>query len=177
MTSSLGVLILVAAACGGGSASPGVASIGSTTSTTSATASQGRSSSSTYADAVAYAQCMRAHGVGNFADPTSTGNFLFKGSGSANPANNPNISSANKACAHLLPNGGQPTAAQQQKVAAAALTYAQCMRAHGVLNFPDPGPGGGINLGGNESIDQNTPQFKVALNTCRTALNLTIGGG
>jgi hypothetical protein len=166
---------LLAAACGGGSASPGVASAGSTTSTTPVAV--GGSGSSNYADAVAYANCMRSHGVGNFPDPTTSGDFIFSGSGSSNPINSPSFSSADKACTHLLPNGGQPTAAQQSLQQAKALKYAECMRAHGVLNYPDPSPssaGGsaGINLGGNESIDHNTPQFTSAFKTCTKALNL-----
>jgi hypothetical protein len=176
VTVGLVAFSLGAAACGGGSVSPGVASVGSTTSTTTATASQGGSSSSTYADAVAFAQCMRAHGVRNFPDPTSTGGFIIKGSGSSNPSHSPDYNSANKSCAHLLANGGAPMAAEQQKVAAVALKYSQCMRSHGVLNFPDPQRGGGINLGGNESIDHNTPQFQAATKTCRSVLSGLPGG-
>jgi hypothetical protein len=133
--------------------------------------SQAGTTSSNLADAVAYARCMRAHGVGNFPDPNSNGGFLIGGSGSANPSHSPNYSSANTTCRHLLPNGGAPTAAENQKMTDAALKYAQCMRAHGVLNFPDPGPDSGINLGGNESIDHNTPQFQAAITTCRSVLS------
>jgi hypothetical protein len=63
---SLGVLVassLLAAGCGGGS--PGVASVHS--STTAARAPQNQ--------AVAYALCMRSHGVSNFPDPNSAGEF------------------------------------------------------------------------------------------------------
>ena len=174
----LGGVAVCVAACGG-SASPGVASVGQATSaTTGAEAAPGGSSATDYADAVAYAKCMRAHGVGNFPDPTSNGGFIIKGSGSANPSHSPAYSSANKACQHLLPNDGQPTKAQQQQVEATALKYSQCMRAHGVLNFPDPNPNDpGINLGGNESIDGNTPQFQAAMKTCRSVLSSLPGKG
>ena len=155
------------AACGRGSASPGVASVGSTTSTTTATGSTGGSGSSAYEDALADAKCMRAHGVANFPDPQSDGGFIISGSGSSNPSHSPEFHSATQACEHLLQNGGQPSAGQAGPSAQAAdLKYAKCMRAHGVLNFPDPGPGVRWNLGGNESIDHNTPQFQTAMKVC-----------
>ena len=155
------------AACGGGSASPGVASVGSTTSATTVRGSQGGSGSSAYEDALADAKCMRAHGVTNFPDPQSDGGFIISGSGSSNPSHSPEFHSATQACEHLLQNGGQRPANQAGPSAQAAdLKYAKCMRAHGVLNFPDPGPGVRWNLGGNESIDHNTPQFQTAMKVC-----------
>jgi hypothetical protein len=119
---------------------------------------------------------MRAHGVGNWPDPSSNGGFLVQGSGSANPLNAPDYSSANKTCEHLLPNNGGPTSVENQKIEAAALKYSQCMRVHGILNFPDPAPGGGVNLGGTESIDGNTPQFQSALKICRPLVSSFLGG-
>lgn len=133
-----------------------------------------RTSSANYTEAVTYARCIRAHGVGNFPDPTSNGAFVFRGAGSANPAHSPELNSASKACQHLLANGGQPSAAQQQQVAAVALKYARCMRAHEIPDFPDPTNGAGnsgFNEGGNESIDHNTPQYHAAEKACRSVLS------
>src|ERR1035441_1242440 len=165
------------AACGG-SASPGVASLSSSTPTTSGAAAPGGSAAANYSDAVAYAKCMRPHGVGNFPDPNSQGGFQLGGSGSATPANAPAYSSASKACQHLLPKGSPLTPAQQSKIEATALKYSKCMRSHGVVNFPDPDPNQpSINLGGNESIDHHTPQFQAATKTCRAVLSSLPGGG
>jgi hypothetical protein len=173
----LGGLAVCVAACGGGSASPGVASVSTASTTPGAAAAQGGSSAANYADAVSYAKCMRAHGVGNFPDPASNGGFQLGGSGQANPAHAPAYSSASKACQHLLPNGSPLTPAQQQQIEAAALKYSQCVRAHGVLNFPDPDPNQpSIDLGGNESIDHNSPQFQAATKTCRAVLSSLPGG-
>ncbi len=46
--------------------------------------------------------------------------------------------------------------------------YAQCMRANGVPNFPDPGPDGRFPLShGAGGIDQDSPTFRAALEKCR----------
>jgi hypothetical protein len=174
---------LLAAACGGGSSSPGVASVGSTTTTSPAASQNGNNannSQSYYAAAVAYAQCMRSHGVPNFPDPDSHGDFITKGgltNGQDVGTNPSQVAKANSACQHLLPNGGQPTAAQQQQFLSQGLKFSQCMRSHGVPNFPDPktGPNGevGISLGGN-GIDPHSPQFQAAQKACQS---LMPGGG
>jgi hypothetical protein len=169
---------LLAAACGGGSPSPGVASVGSTTTTSQAGSESGSNAnkSQDYAAAVAYAQCMRSHGVPTFPDPNSSGDFITKG-GLTNGQNidqsSSQVAKANSACQHLLPNGGQPTAAQQQQFLSQALKFSQCMRAHGLPNFPDPktGPSGGISLSlGGNGIDSHSPQFQAAQKACQSLM-------
>jgi hypothetical protein len=49
-----------------------------------------------------YARCMRAHGVSNFADPTSSGLSL-----SGVDPNAPQFQAAQNVCRSLLPNRGQ----------------------------------------------------------------------
>jgi hypothetical protein len=47
-----------------------------------------------------------------------------------------------------------------------ALAFSQCMREHGVTNFPDPGGGGGgINIAGT-GINPDAPAFRSAQATC-----------
>jgi hypothetical protein len=48
------------------------------------------------------------------------------------------------------------------------LTFALCMRAHGVHNFPDPSADGAVNLSG---INQNSPQFQHAAGICGRPAN------
>jgi hypothetical protein len=130
--------------------------------------------SSPYQKAVAYAQCMRAHGVPGFPDPDSKGNFLIKGPELGGSAGQ--FRSADRACRHLLPNGGQMTAAQQQKALAQALKFSACMRAHGVPSFPDPSTQNGgvtISLGGS-GLSPNSPRLRAAQQACRS---LMPGGG
>jgi hypothetical protein len=52
------------------------------------------------------------------------------------------------------------------------LAYSQCMRAHGITDFPDPNAQGGIDLNGGPGSDLNpsSPQFKAANNACKSQL-------
>jgi hypothetical protein len=54
----------------------------------------------------------------------------------------------------------------------AGLKFADCMRSHGVPNFPDPGPGGGIQL--SSAINPQSPAFQSAQSACS---KLMPGGG
>src|SRR5579862_5996204 len=66
-------LALTAAACASGSKSPTVASVGTGPATTASQAGASSSGGDTpLAEGLAYAQCMRSHGVPNFPDPVAT---------------------------------------------------------------------------------------------------------
>jgi hypothetical protein len=158
----------LAAACGSGPASPGVAKAASTTSTTSGSSSQ----SSSYRSDLAYATCIRSHGVPNFPDPKPGGGFNI-----TNNPNDPQLQAAQQACQNLLPGGSQQQTTggnftpQQQ---AQLLQYARCMRAHKILNFPDPTSKG---LGSLNGIDMNSPQFQSASEACQPLLPNQGGSG
>jgi hypothetical protein len=114
---------------------------------------------------------MRSHGVANFPDPNAQG--VIQGSG-INPSS-PSFQAANKDCRHLLPNGGQPTPAQQAKALAQALKFSQCMRSHGVRDFPDPQTGGGgirisLNGGPGSDLSPSNPQFQAAQKACQSLM-------
>jgi hypothetical protein len=130
---------------------------------------------------VAFAQCMRSHGVPNFPDPGSNGNGGVQiqdsqraGSGPSMKVNGvsvnaPAFQSAMQACRSKLPNGGHPPPLTASRKAA-MLEFSQCMRAHGLTNFPDPtfGSGGQAELlfhaaGG---LDPSSPEFKQAQAAC-----------
>ena len=149
---ALATVALLFAACGSGSASPGVASLGSTT-TTAQPARRWRAPTQAPAvpaaappcvmvmngrgngaDMLKFAQCMRSHGVVDFPDPSSNGTISFGGTVSQSPQ----YPAADEACRNLLPNGGVPTAAQQAQGIAQLLKFSVCMRAHGISDFPDP---------------------------------------
>lgn len=49
-----------------------------------------------------------------------------------------------------------------------ARAYAHCMRAHGITNFPDPDSSGGYAPGALKGIDRDSPQFRSALDACRS---------
>jgi hypothetical protein len=46
--------------------------------------------------------------------------------------------------------------------------FSECMRSHGVPNFPDPRTGGGIELPSN--LDPQSPAFQAARNACKQFL-------
>jgi hypothetical protein len=50
------------------------------------------------------------------------------------------------------------------------LKFAECMRAHGVPNFPDPNSQGAIQVGPSSGIDKGSPKFQAALQACQKVL-------
>ncbi len=164
-------------ACGGGSP-PGVASVGSTTTTAQAAsaAAAGSSGNAKYRAALAYVKCMRSHGVPNMPDPAANGtlnvDFATGGKDGAPVSsginrNSSQYISADQTCRHLLPNGGVPTPAQTQQALSTGVKFAQCMRSHGVPNYPDPNPADPdvVHLVG---VDLSSPQFQNAQKACQT---------
>jgi hypothetical protein len=106
---------------------------------------------------------MRVHGVSNFPDPNNSGQFN-KVALARLAASTSEFPSAQSSCRHLLPS---PSATQQRQAAAQALHFSQCMRAHGVTNFPDPDSTGRIPDPASFGIDQGSPQFEAANRACR----------
>ncbi len=125
-----------------------------------------------YQEALAFARCMRAHGVPNFPDPGSNGQL----SGNGIDKHSPQVQSAVGACQSLLP-GGNP-AAQVAQAGTQALRFSRCIRAHGILNFPDPSVksnGSGVQVTirmktGTGGIDPHSPQFQAAQHACSSIL-------
>ncbi len=129
-------LALLAAACGGSPASH-VAQL-STSTTQSGSASGG----STHEQALAFARCVRAHGVPLWPDPESSGTFdKSKLTPGQLGVGSSQIAAAERACKSLLPTY---SATPQPHIVAQALRFSQCMRAHGATSFPDPESNGAI---------------------------------
>lgn len=118
--------------------------------------------------AIAYAQCMRTNGVREWPDPDSSGVFdktklTLQQLGVAASQ----LQSAQNACRHLLPNGGNgPSQAQLRQVKAQALAFSRCVRSHGVPSFPDPGGDGRIPDPFSSGVDQGSPKFEAANQAC-----------
>jgi hypothetical protein len=152
-------LTLAASACGGSTGG----SVAQLSTTSGANGPRSR-------DPQTYSACMRSHGVPNFPDPGSTGQIRLdprKLAESGIDVDSPRFKRAARACLRLQPKGAratarQPTAAQQQ----AMLRFARCMRSHRVPNFPDPQPGGALDLA-QKVAAPNSPQFKATEHTCR----------
>jgi hypothetical protein len=118
--------------------------------------------------AVAFARCMRSNGVPNWPDPSSSGMFdKSKLTSQQLGASTSRVQAAQRACNHLLPNGGSgPNAAQLQQEKAQGLSFSRCVRAHGVPNFPDPDSTGRIPDPASVGIDQGAPKFEAANQAC-----------
>jgi len=137
------------------------------------------------ADALKFSQCMRAHGISDFPDPSSGGAISISGGPNSDMSpDNPTFSQAQQACRSLLPNGGQMSPQQQQQLQQQALAFSQCMRSHGVTDFPDPqfqsgGASVGIRINGKGSGDLNpdNPTFQHAQQACQSLLGHVGPGG
>jgi hypothetical protein len=131
---------------------------------------------------VKYSDCMRSRGVSTFPDPSTTqtgeNSFGIDGYNFNLPANlntqSPAYQSAEKGCQGLVGLGASGPARNPALVAKArqaALAHAQCMREHGVPNFPDPtvsSNGGGITQSsGGRGIDPQSPAFQQAQKICQ----------
>ena len=156
-------LAVTLAACGG-SSDPS-SSPPTSTSTSSGSSS---SSNSSQSGEVAFAQCVRSHGVPDFPDPQN-GHFLISGSDQSNP----NFQSATQACEHLLPGGSLSGGSGTNgggggSNSSAELAFAHCMQTHGVPSFPDPSSNGALGIP--SGVDANSPQFKSAFQACDSLL-------
>jgi hypothetical protein len=117
-----------------------IAGCGFTGSSSEAESSGGPPSPAVTAAFLKFARCMRSHGVPNFPDPGSGGGIDISPGSGLDPAS-PAFQAAQRQCKKLLPGGGPkgtkppPPSASDVR---AALSWAHCIRAHGVPNFPDP---------------------------------------
>jgi hypothetical protein len=171
----LATIGLLAAACGGGPKDLGATQVGSTTATTvapSGTSGSGSSGEASQSEQLQFAQCMRSHGVPTFPDPSPGEGQLNAISAAGINTQSPTYQAAEQACEKYTPAANM-TPAQSAAENTKGLEFSQCMRSHGVPNFPDPitGPTGGqaINLRGS-GIDQNSPTYQAANQACQSII-------
>ena len=152
-------IALLAAGCGGGGGSPSAGG------------------SSDYQKDVAFAHCMRTHGVPDFPDPLPQGGFPRTG-----PGNSLQSGPAMTACQRLLPPKPVLSAAQQARVLAHDLGWARCMRAHGFPGISDPAvrPHAGVVITVPASFDPFSPRARATAKACKQLegpVLITPGGG
>jgi hypothetical protein len=116
--------------------------------------------------ALAYAQCMRSHGLPNFPDPNAQGGFSLP---SGITPNSPQYLTADKAC-QSKEGGGHLSPAKFAQLETRLLKFAQCMRTHGVPGYPDPtfSANGGVSqaVGKSDGVNPQSPQYQAAQKTC-----------
>jgi hypothetical protein len=86
--------------------------------------------------ALAFARCLRSHGLTGWPDPTSSGMFDKAQLRQLGYSESRVRAIEDGPCNHLLPRG--ETAQQTRSRFADALSFARCMRARGFPSFPDP---------------------------------------
>ncbi|MGB9112218.1 MAG: hypothetical protein WCF24_05780 [Acidimicrobiales bacterium] len=164
---ALAAVALLFAACGNGSASPGVASGGSTTTSTSpSSAAAGNSGSppSVIEAALKFVSSMRTHGVPNMPDPIPGGGYSRSALNAANP-NSPQFMSAEKPCrSYAVAAGFGHTPAEIAKHVAQETAEDACIRKHGVPDMPDPNSQGEQSFP--QGISPSTTQFQKAEKAC-----------
>ncbi|RJL33068.1 hypothetical protein [Bailinhaonella thermotolerans] len=117
-----------------------------------------------YEQSLAFAKCMRANGHPGFLDPGPDG--AFPNENGSLGRDTPQFKKASAACGHVTP--GRPQAGDFKKEYQGLLKYAACMRRNGVSAFPDPVlEEHGVGFTG-EPVDENSPAFKAAHQTCRS---------
>jgi hypothetical protein len=174
------IVAVVAAGCGGTPSSSGTsaaktADTGSNTTTTAHTSTTNHTSSLTAREkAVKFSECLRANGVSDFPDPNASGEFPSYGVSVTAAV----WTKAVAACKSLQPPGSLNAHLTPTQFSA-ALKFAQCVREHGVPDFPDPVNGQPL-IDTNRIPSANKPGGMTILNaathTCGHLLALQTGG-
>lgn len=150
---------IAVAACGSGPSGPG-------------TASASADGSTQATGLLAYASCMRAHGVPNFPDPASSGGIPKETSQQLGVSDS-QLSAAQSDCQRLIPPGQSLSGQTSQTVTTQEqqdyLRVSACMHAHGFASFPEPSfSGGQVEYPQVQHlVDVSSPQFIRAYHICQ----------
>jgi hypothetical protein len=127
-----------------------------------------------------FAACMRANGIGAFPDPDPSGELTIDGvlNGSSLDPRSPEWKQAIAACKDHEPPGftgdDDVTDTEQER----RLAFAQCMRDHGVEDFPDPArdePLVNTNLIPSAAQPGGMDRVNAAMQACRGAAEEAMG--
>jgi hypothetical protein len=159
------MVALIGAGCGSTTASE--------TGTASSTGTGGDKTATGQDKAVKFAECIRGNGVPHFPDPNAKGDYVF--GIDVTPAV---WKKAVDACKDLEPPGAL-SGKRSPKQQSAALRFAQCVREHGVKDFPDPANGDPL-IDTTHIPSSNRPGGMTILNAathkCGSILGLAAGG-
>jgi hypothetical protein len=143
----------------------------------------GDSSAGRRAKLHAAAECIRAHGAPRYQDPVLTADgYVYTDDVALRGLEQPQMTAIDTACHDLISaanfamdDQGPPP----PKMIAAGVKSAQCMRAHGLPDYPDPtvnsrfAPGKGFGLDGRSlpAAGKRDPAVQRALQGCRSLLD------
>ena len=171
--------LVLLAACSGSPSSTG--SGGSSSTGSGGSPDAGGSANSPL---LAFSQCMRSHGVPGFPDPQpGATNAKFPGAQQLGVASS-RYQAAGNACQHLLPAGvdDQFPAAEVPLLLSGMRQFSQCMRSHGVPNWPDPAvdsegrPFFDLSDNGFSRSEAHSPQLGAKEAECQHLLPSALGG-
>jgi hypothetical protein len=177
VTAALAAAIVIAA-CGSNS--------GASPSSSGSSGSAGTSSlqTQTHNESLRFARCMRSGGVPNFPDPPANGSYGVKSFAQQSngrtmsingvSVNAPAFRSAIAKCNQYLPQPPAPTTPQLAKIRVLMVTWAKCMRSHGLPDFGDPtitADGHRIMHG---EFNIGSPAYNAARTACDPKLNRSI---
>lgn len=124
---------------------------------------------------LAFAKCMRDQGI-DMPDPQFDGGRVMQRGPDERVAPE-KLREAEEACRKLLKDVKPPELSeeQQKELREGALAHAQCMREHGLENFPDPtfdeDGGARVRIGPGSGLDPDDPDFQAAEEACRDELS------
>jgi hypothetical protein len=169
------IVAVIAAGCGGTPSSSSTTTHAGSTTTVAHTSTATHTSTLTARQkAVKFSECLRANGVSDFPDPNASGEFPSYGVSVTAAV----WTKAVAACKSLQPPGSLNAHLTQTQFSA-ALKFAQCVREHGVPDFPDPVNGQPL-IDTNRIPSANKPGGMTILNaathTCGHLLAQQTGG-
>lgn len=123
---------------------------------------------------IAYADCMRSHGVTAFPDPGPEGGVALP---STINAQSPSYQAAQQACSKLQPGPTGRPPKPSEHLRTLGVEFSKCIRRHGLTDFPDPilslpapSQAEGIIRGGMywpiPAGTEQSPAFQQAANAC-----------
>ena len=158
------------AACGSSSPTSASPPRASTLPTLSTSSTGG--GSNVVGSSVAFSKCMRADGVPNFPDLSSSGMRIAANGQTISvngvTVNAPAFEAARQRCQIYLPHV-RVSQAQTARLQEQGLRFARCVRSHGVPDFPDPKVV--TRSGGNQEaflpgVNMQSPAFQAAAKAC-----------
>jgi hypothetical protein len=145
-------LSVLLAACGGSSGNH-VAQLGSSTTKTQSTPpSTGPTQRKARASALAFARCMRSHGLRNFPDPNGQGNFPPLTQQALGVSKQKSLA-VQHVCERLLSGGSTAAPQHARQKLAFGVKVAECLRAR-LSHLPRPDPAGAA-----EPAARNRPEL------------------
>ena len=126
----------------------------------------GRASNASSDGPLAYARCMREHGV-DMPDPerAADGKLLFRGPEPGAGVGPDVLQRAEEACKEKLEAGVQVAPEDRRDAQERGLKLARCMRERGI-DMPDPDAEGRLQLRMGEGPDPSDPAFREAEQAC-----------